>query len=635
MAYEHLFKPIKLGRVEVKNRVALAPMGVGLYTPDETYHYRTFRYLEERVKGEVGLVLSNFVFATTLGGYPMVGIYDDRFIPSHKKYTEICHKYGAKVFLQIASFGGKGGNEAPSAIDSPLYLMKRPRELTNDEVKQVISDFIQAGRRAQDAGYDGVELHGSHGYLMEQFMSPHANKRTDEFGGDFERRMRVPVEIVRGIHKLLGDDFPVGFKFSGWEEITEGIDFDLAQKIALRMTQENLVYIHVASTCSTIFVLTDYPSVPVTYTPRNTLVPLAENIKKVVKNIPIIATGAIVHPKEADDILAQGKADMVAIGRGLLADAHWVKKAKEGKRYCPCIRCNWCHTELFGGRPLSCSVNPYLLKEAQEPLNPATRPQKVMVAGGGPGGIMAALVASRRGHKVTLYEKQKELGGMIVPGSKPKFKPDVKDLLNYLQEEIKDSTVTVKTGLAVTSELVDKESPDCLVIAIGGTFSVPPIPGADKKHVVTAVDALRNIEKVPGKNVVVIGGGDVGCETAAYLAQSGKKVTLVEILNELMADEITNAKIPLVKIMEDLQIDVLLGTKVDYIRDDEVIVMGKHGIREIPADNVVLALGVKAAKSEVMALEAKCSNVFVIGDCITPGRIRDAIREGDHVGRLI
>ena len=395
MPYDHLFQPLMLGKVEVRNRVALAPMGLGLHTHDDIFHPRVIRFVEERARGGAGLIISNFVHAKSFNLKRHVGIYHDRFIPSHKKYVEVCHRHGAKVFLQIASYGGKGDTTAPSAIDSPLY-QQRPVELTAEEILSLIDDFILAAGRACEAGHDGVELHGSHGYLIEQFISPHSNKRSDEFGGDFERRMKVPVSIIQGIHKLLGADFPVGFKFSAWEEVSEGIDFKLAKNIAGRVVQENPVYIHVAATSSTIHALSDYPSVPPLYVPHNTLLPLAENIREETNGVPLIITGAIVNPKDADTIISEGKADMVAVGRAMIADPFWINNAKAGTRYRPCIRCNWCHDELFEGRPVRCSVNPYVLWESREPLQPASRLKTVMVAGGGPAGHrLAARVLSR------------------------------------------------------------------------------------------------------------------------------------------------------------------------------------------------------------------------------------------------
>jgi NADPH-dependent 2,4-dienoyl-CoA reductase/sulfur reductase-like enzyme len=470
---------------------------------------------------------------------------------------------------------------------------------------------------------------------MEQFISPHTNKRTDEYGGSFENRMRVPVTFGQGIHKKLGDDFPVGFKMSAWEEVNGGIDFPLAQEIAKRMTKENLVYVHVATMSSTIFALTDYPSVPPMYCPRNTLMPLADNVRKAVPGTPLIATGAILNPADAEEIIASGRADMVAVGRAMIADAEWANRAKEGKRYRPCIRCNWCHDELFSGREVRCSVNPYILHEAREPLTPADKKKKVMVVGGGPGGIMAALTASKRGHSVTLYEKESELGGMLIPGTKPVFKKDVGDFLDYLRQEIADSAVTVKTGVAVTPDFIEKEAPDAVVIAMGGRIVMPQIPGVDKKHVYDAIDVLKNVSKVKGGRVAVIGGGDVGCETAAHLAQNGKSVTVIEMLPELMEDEIINVKIVLEKIMRELGIKVLLGSKVEAITDDTVIVMGRTGQREVEADAVVLAMGIKEQDGDMKLLEAKCDDVYIVGDCAKQGRIRDAVRDGEMAGRLI
>lgn len=641
MALEHLYSPIMLGSVEVKNRIVMSPMWIGVYNPDETIPNAMIPFLEARAKGGVGLIISQFTVASKYQTLRQVGVYEDRFIPGLRRYAQAVHKYDAKVFLQIAAQGGSDpkGSYAPSAIEIPLYSVP-PRELTMDQSREIIEEFIQAGRRALEAGFDGVELHGAYGYLIAEFISPYTNLRTDEYGGDFERRMRVPVEIVRGIKKICGKDFPIGFKFNAYEDVRNGIDHELGVKIAQRMADEGVVYLHEVSMGSSILTIpiSKYPSMPPLYHPRNPTIPLAENLKAKVKGVPIIAAGGITNPQEANNIIAEGKADMIALGRGLLADPTWAEKAKTGKRIRPCIRCNVCHNEaVFKFQKIVCTVNPYLANELEEPIVPARKRKRVMVLGGGPAGIVSALVASQRGHEVTLYEKQGEIGGLLVPGSVPPFKDEIKELLGYYREEINDSEVKLELKKEVTPHLIQRISPDTLIVAIGAFPIRPDLLGASNPNVITAAEALSNIDEVRGENVAVIGGGTVGCETALYLAQYGKKVTIVESLDELMAlEEVKYNTVLLKDMLEKAGVKVYTRSKPTEIDLESVKITDfKGNTQELSADVVVLAVGLKSNTAAVEKLRASCSESYAVGDCVMPRRIFEAVQEGDRIGRLV
>jgi len=652
MAYPNLFSPIQLGKVEIPNRTAMSPMGVGLYSSDETWPRRELRYFEERAIGEIGLLITPFVRVhKTLASIPLAGIYEDRLIPSHKELVDRIHKYETKVFLQIALSGGKLSTEAPSSIYSPNYVVK-PRELTTDELDELVGAFIDAAGRGIEAGYDGVEVHGAHSYLIGQLMSPALNKRTDKYGGSFEARMKFATDIINGIREKY-PDLPVGFKVSAHEEIPGGVDINLAKEIAKHIASLGVVYLHVASTASTIEVMSKYPSVPPLYIPRNTLVPLAEQVKKVVPDTPVIATGSITVPEEAEEFIAAGKCDMVALGRTILADPHWAKKAREGKRVVPCIRCNVCYHQLWLAGPLWCSVNPYLLHEAEQDLPLPSRKKNVMIVGAGPAGIRCALTASKRGHNVTLYEKQPYVGGMVYPGSRPKCKEDVARLYDWYTEELADSAVDLRLNTEVTPDVVDRDKPDALVIAIGSEQIVPDVPGIDKPHVASAVDVLRDVSKFTGKKAVVIGGGDVGCETACHLADNGFDVTIVEILPKLMEENImTNVKVKMFALLEGKGITAMTETQVTAITDEGVEVILPNGKAwGLDADLVVYAIGMKqpetftaggtagmniAAQSGLAGeMAMKADEVYVIGDCAHLGMIREATEAGERVGRWL
>jgi len=354
MNLEKLFSPIQIGKKRIKNRIVMAPMGTRFENVDGSISESLIDYFEARAKGEVGLIISHFTMISKEQRMHSPGIFSDRFIPSLNRLCERVQCYGARFILQIAHPGGKALPDitgkravAPSSIHSPLYL-EPPRELSKEEIELLIQEFIQAARRAKEAGCDGVEVHGAHTYLIGQFISPHTNRREDEYGGDFERRMRFPSKIVRGIKHLVGDNFIIGFKFSAHEHLEGGVDSELSQKIAKWMEKEGCHYIHVAATSSTIpgFLECDFPSVPSIYSPQGTLVKLAEEVKKVV-DIPVIATGGITNPEYAEKVLSKGKADLIALGRALIADPEWVVRTRKKERVKCCIRCNTCHKRLF------------------------------------------------------------------------------------------------------------------------------------------------------------------------------------------------------------------------------------------------------------------------------------------------
>lgn len=655
MSLPHLFSPIKLGAIEIKNRTVMAPMNNGLLSTDETWPYSTIRYYEERARGGIGLIITGATrIYDKLCGKPKVGLFDARFIPSHKKLVDTIHALDTRIFCQFTLNGGKIGSEGPSAVYSINYAVK-PRELTVDEVDTLVESFIKAAGYARDAGYDGVEIHGGHTYLVGQFMSPNTNLRTDKYGGTFEKRMKFPTDIVAGIHERY-PGFPVGIKFSAYEEMPGGIDLPMGVEIAKHLAGLDVVYLHVSSTSTENLVSSKYSSVPAMYLERNTLMPLAEAVKKACPGEVVMGTGSITVPEEAEEFIARGKCDMVALGRTILADPYWPQKAKAGKSrsITPCIRCNTCYDQLWFNEPLKCSVNPYLSHEAETRVSRTEYPKKVMVVGGGPGGVRCALTAAKRGHKVTLYEKMPYLGGALYPGSRPHFKQDVARVLDWFDEELKNSTVKVKLNTEVTPDLVEAEAPDALVIAIGAEQIAPDVPGLEKPHVAFAIDVLRDISKYKGKKAVVIGGGDIGCETACYLADNGFEVTLVEMTPRLMVQNNQHIRLEMYAMLKKKpNVKVMTETVLTAIIDEGAEVLLPNGKRGgLEADIVAIAvgmqvpcsagetkvgplIGVKAKTGLIPALSMKTPEVHVIGDCNSLGKIIDAMREGERVGRWL
>ena len=629
-----------LGALEIRNRVALAPMGLGLYEPDGSVPKDTLAYIEARAKGGVGLIISQFVRATRYQRFPLMGAYEDRFIPSLKEYADAAHRYGAKVFLQIAAMGGADpvGSYAPSAVDIAWYPAV-PKELTREQIGEIRDDFVQAAVRAQKAGFDGIELHGAYGYLIAEFISPFSNRRRDEYGDGFEGKMLLPVEIVRGIRSACGKDFPVGFKFNAHEDVPGGIDLELGVKIARRMIDENVAYLHPAAMASNLATLglSKYTP-PILYHRQDKTLPLIEYTKRRAGGVPVMAAGGIKDPDLAEKIVSSRMADMVVLGRALLADPDWVDRAMSGRRIRPCIRCNVCHYEAVAKvNRIVCTVNPYLMRETENQSEPTERRKRVMIVGGGPAGITAALLASRRKHDVTLFEKGTELGGLLIVGSRPGFKADVSDLMDYLREEIADSDVEVRLGKEVAPGSIMEFAPDALVVAVGASPITAKIKDLEKDRTLSVIEALLDAERV-GRRPMILGGGITGCEAALYLAQQGKEVTIIEKLPELMQLEEVGygyTTVVLKKMLRESGVRACLNSEVIKVTPSTALIKFGGTEIEVEADTLVFSIGLKPDQHLIGSLMASCNESYVIGDCVRPGRIFEAIHDGDRVGRAI
>jgi len=640
MTFKKLFEPIKIGKIIVPNRIAMAPMGMGtpLYNIEETWPKKVIRYYEERAMGGTGLLITGFIRVhPKLASYSIVGLYDDSQIPSHKELVDAVHRHGSKIFHQIALMGGRFANEGPSSIYSMNYY-SRPKALTTKELETLVQYFVDAAGRGKEAGYDGVEVHGGHTYLIGAMMSPATNKRTDKYGGSFENRMRFATEIIEGIRRKY-PDYTIGIKFSAYEELEDGIDVELGIKIAKYLDNLGVDYIHVSSTSSEIGFASKYPSVPPMYVPRNTLIPLAENIKKACPKTPIFATGSITVPQEAEEFINAGKCDVVVMGRTLFADPSWANKAKEDKteEIVPCIRCNVCYDHLFKDKIIACSLNPYLLHESEKEIPSAVKNKKVMVVGAGPSGIQCALTASKRGHEVLIFEKFPYVGGMMYPGSRPNFKADVARALDYYDYKLKNSNIKLFLNTEVTPEVIDEVNPDSLVVAIGAKPILPDIPYINSPHVAFAIEVMRDINKFKGRKAVVLGGGDVGCEAACYLKDSGFEVTIVEIQPKILIED-TNMvmKAHLEDMVIKKGIKVLLETYATKIIPEGLEVLKPDGrLWGLEADVVAVAINQKPDEKEIKELCLKAVEFYIIGDCNQVAKIKDAVAEGERVGRWV
>jgi len=514
---------------------------------------------------------------------------------------------------------------------SPLPWSKNariPRELSIPEIEELVEKFARAAMNAKKAGVDFVELHGAHGYLISEFLSPNSNKRTDKYGGDLAGRTRFTVEIIQRIKELAGDDFPVSCRINGADNIPGGLTLDDAKAIAPIMVKAGLNLISVSAG-----VYGSYPTiVPFVYTPHGCNVPLAAGIKSAV-NIPVITAGRINDPRLAEDILANGKADLIGMARALFTDPELPMKASRGEfdDIRKCIACNTCIDSLDLD-PIDCTVNPTLGRERELEIKPAPRRKKVLVIGGGPAGLEAARVAALRGHAVTLYEKETRLGGQWLLATIPPHKEEFIELINYQTRQLARLGVTVKLGEETTALLVQELKPDAVVLATGSVPRELPVPGINRANVVTARDVLSGNIKT-GNTVLVVGGGNVGLETAHFLAEQGKQVTVIEMLRQVGADLGNTAKWHLFNKLKKHRVTMHRRTELKGMTRTEVTVCRKGKEETWPGfDTVVLAAGARPSNELAAALKDLVNELYVIGDAAEPRKAVDAIREGAETG---
>ena len=641
-----LFEPGKIGKLSIKNRILMCPMGVGgLEEPQGGLSQRGIDYYVARAKGGTGLIITGLTRVSREIEPPL----EDKLIIDSKtsvtwlnELAEAVHDYGAKVAIQLTAGLGRvatldllkiAGAVAPSALPTFEDPTIMTRELSTEEVERLVHAFEFSAEILRLAGIDAVELHGHEGYLFDQFMTALWNKRTDKYGGDLEGRLRFPVEVIEAIKRGAGADFPVIFRFGLKHYIDGGREIEEGLEIARRLEAAGADAFEVDAGCYETW----YWAHPPTTLPPGCMVDMAQMAKRVVK-VPVIAVGKLGYPELAERVLQEGKADFICLGRALLADPEWPNKVKKGRLedIRPCIGCHeGCLKRVFDVKYLSCAVNPATGMEREFTIKPAEKKKTVLVVGGGASGMEAARVTALRGHKVTLWEKGDALGGNLIPASVPDFKQDYRKLINFLSTQIKKLGVTLELAKEATTELILEMKPDVVFIATGSTSIVPEIPGVGKKMVVIAVDLLLGKQEA-GKSVVVVGGGLIGCETALYLAQKGKKLTIIEMLDGVMLDMYSANRMHLLKLLADADVNILTETKCLEIRDNGITIADKYGKRStLEADTVVLAVGLKSNEGLLEALKDKIPEVYAIGDCVEPRKVINAIWEGFRTARLV
>jgi 2,4-dienoyl-CoA reductase-like NADH-dependent reductase (Old Yellow Enzyme family)/thioredoxin reductase len=582
-------------------------------------------------------------FSPVRAGSPVEpGLYEDRFIPGAKRLAERIHEFGAKIAGQlITSYHVILGSGTPEVVGpSPVgnQMMRcTPRPLALDEIHGIIEEYAKSARRAQEGGFDAVEILVGAGYLLNRFLSPISNKRQDQYGGSLENRMRIILEIIASIREKVGEGFPISVRLNVEEHMEGGHTIEDSKEIAQILEKAGIQMINMYTGWHESPVPTVQPSLP-----KGAFAHLAEKIKSCV-NIPVIAANRINDPWVAERILAEGKADLIGMGRALLADPELPRKTREGRieEIVPCIACSNCLTEIMGayrqwGKPVAtfCTVNPVAGKEGQYIPHPAPRSKKVVVIGGGPAGMEAASVAAMRGHRVILYDRGRELGGRLLLAAIPPYKSEMKTLAQSLAARANKTGVRIKLHSEAGRETVEKEKPDALVLALGASARLPDIPGARGQHVVFAEEVLAGSKSVSG-SVLVVGGGVVGCETAEFLIQQGKGVTQVTVLEMLdrMANDMSPTYRPFfLTRLKKTGIRMITGAKVEEITERGVRVSRADGSACIEGDAVVLAGGSAANRELVEEMKGIVPEVYEAGDCLSPRMIKEAMEEGFLAG---
>ena len=636
-----LFQPVNIGKMELKNRLVVPPMGTGFSAPDGTVTDRLIEYHEARARGGFGLIIVEVTAIDPLGkGSPSeLGIWDDKFIPGLSRLAERVHAAGAKVAIQLHHAGREtfsfslGGQQAvaPSPIPDPV-VREVPRELTVEEIKSLVEAYAQGARRAKESGFDAVELHGAHGYLIAQFMSAYANKRTDKYGGDLEGFLRFPLEILQRVRELVGPDYPILFRISGDEAVPQGRTIEESVVVAKRLVEASVDALHVSVG---VYESSHLTSAPPAMEPGFNAA-AAATIKAAV-SVPVIAVGRIIDPTVAENIISSGKADLVAIGRSSLTDPEFALKAAEGRPddIVKCLSCNeGCIDRLMmADASITCVQNPALGREAEYASAGAMKAKKVVVAGGGPAGLEVARTAALWGHKVTLYEKKDSLGGQVILAALPPTKEIWLEVVRSRVKDLQRLGVEIKLGCELTPQMIKELSPEVLIVATGSAPLSPDVPGIDRDNVVTAQDVLNGAPV--GSRVVVVGGGLVGCETADYLAQQGKDVTVVEMLRRTAQDISPGARYFLRRRLKEKNVKMLTSTPVKAITGDGVVISPESGERTLgPVDTVVLATGARSV-NDLAAVKEFVPEVYVIGDAASPGKVLQAVQQATEVAQKL
>ena len=641
---DHLLTPIRIRSMEVANRVVMPPMGTGLGIEGGTVSEANLAYMKRRAQSGAGLIITEIVEVHPLGATSprALGVWDDKFIPGLKKFAAVVHAQEGKIAMQLHHCGRESVFQtknktaiAPSAIPSYRFgHFGTPREMTLEEVREAILSFGAAAVRARTAGYDAVELHGAHGYLLMQFLSAHVNKRTDAYGGDFRARARFMIECLQEVRKRVGNDYPISLRISAEEYLRGGYTIQDMQTIIPDLVKAGADIINVSfgtHANAQVSIDTPFSSAPPEFE-QGFKAWLARKIKEVTP-VPVISVGRFTDPYIMDEVIARGDADLVAVARQHLADPDFLKNAREGhpEDTMQCLACNQGCIErlVFEQQSVRCSINPETGQETIYPAGPAKTRRKVWVVGAGPAGLTAAFEAARLGHGVTLLDREEETGGQLRFAEKAPYKTIYGKWTRALTEKCRKKGVEIRTGTEVTEEMIAREKPEAVILATGADQASCPAEGITASVVCGAWQVLEGKVK-PKDHVLIIGGGLVGMETADFLCDNGvQDVTLVEMLPDSPVSPLTAHGIMLRRRLGAAGAKLLFNTTIKKIEEKSVVITTDGKDRKLePIDQVIVAVGVTPRNALKEMLRQKNIRHFIVGDAQEPRRIIEATTEG-------